>query len=252
MRIYLTGMVSVQQGARVVPERALPGPQARVVFVMLAAEHRTPLSRDQLAEEIWNGRPPLEWEVALRALISKIRSLLEPVAGSRGQALIRAALGCYQLHLPDGGWVDLEAAGAAVHAAEIALATGQMDTAGSEALVASMISRRPLLAGANGPWVDGRRRWLLDVRVRALECLSEVWRRKGDSGQAARDAEMVLRLDPYRETAYRQLMLAHAASGNRASALLAYERCRRLLAAELGTTPSPALQALHLELLRTP
>jgi DNA-binding SARP family transcriptional activator len=101
------------------------------VFVMLAAEHRTPLSRDQLAEEIWNGRPPLEWEVALRALISKIRSLLEPVAGSRGQALIRAALGCYQLHLPDGGWVDLEAAGAAVHAAEIALATGQMDTAGS-------------------------------------------------------------------------------------------------------------------------
>jgi DNA-binding SARP family transcriptional activator len=182
MRIYLTGMVSVQQGARVVPERALPGPQARVVFVMLAAEHRTPLSRDQLAEEIWNGRPPLEWEVALRALIS----------------------------------------------------------------------RRPLLAGANGPRVDGRRRWLLDVRVRALECLSEVWRRKGDSGQAARDAEMVLRLDPYRETAYRQLMLAHAASGNRAGALLAYERCRRLLAAELGTTPSPALQALHLELLRTP
>jgi hypothetical protein len=50
----------------VVPERALPGPQARVVFAMLAAEHRTLLSRDQLAEEIWNGRPPIEWEVALR------------------------------------------------------------------------------------------------------------------------------------------------------------------------------------------
>jgi DNA-binding SARP family transcriptional activator len=88
------------------------------------------------------------------------------------------------------------------------------------------------------------------VRVRALECLSEVWLRKGDHGQAARDAETVLRLDPYRETAYRRLMLAHAAAGNRARALLAYERCRARLAADLGTAPGAAMQALHLDLLR--
>jgi len=35
--------------------------------------------------------------------------------------------------------------------------------------------------------------------------------------------------------AYQQLMLAHAAAGNQATALLAYERCRARLAAELGT-----------------
>lgn len=62
----------------------------------------------------------------------------------------------------------------------------------------------------------------------------------------------MLKLDPYRESAYRQLMLAHAAAGNRASALLAYERCRGRLAADLGIAPSSALQALHLDLLRTP
>jgi DNA-binding SARP family transcriptional activator len=45
-------------------------------------------------------------------------------------------------------------------------------------------------------------------------------------------------------------MLAHAAAGNRASALLAYERCRARLAAELGTSPGAAIQALHLDLLR--
>ena len=88
------------------------------------------------------------------------------------------------------------------------------------------------------------------MRVRALECLSEVWPRKGDHGQAARDAETILRLDPYRETAYLRLMLTHAAAGNRASALLAYERCRVRLAADLGTAPNAAMQALHLDLLR--
>jgi DNA-binding SARP family transcriptional activator len=47
---------------------------------------------------------------------------------------------------------------------------------------------------------------------------------------------MVLQLDPYREIAYQQLMLAQAASGNRGSALLPCARCRRLLGGELGTT----------------
>jgi DNA-binding SARP family transcriptional activator len=250
MRVYLTGAVSVQHGAGLLQQRAFPGPQGRVVFAMLAAEHGTPVSRDQLAEEIWKGNPPVGWEVAVRALVSKVRGLLEPVARRPGDQLITAALGCYQLNLPEGGWVDLDAAGAAVHAAEAALATGQVDVAGSEALVASMISRRPLLPGVDGPWAHERRQWLQDVRVRALECLSEVWMRKGDHGQAARDAETVLRLDPYRETAYQRLMLAHAAAGNRAIALLAYERCRARLAADLGTAPSAAMQALHLDLLR--
>lgn len=151
---------------------------------------------------------------------------------------------------PEYGPTPSHAAAAAVHAAETALGAGQLDSSGAEALVASMISRRPFLAGVDGPWASERRRWLQDVRIRALECLSEIWRRKGDHGQDARDAETILRLDPYRETAYLRLMLAHAAAGNRASALLAYERCRARLTAELGTSPGAAIQELHLDLLR--
>jgi DNA-binding SARP family transcriptional activator len=61
---------------------------------------------------------------------------------------------------------------------------------------------------------------------------------------------MILRLDPYRETAYLRLMRAHAAAGNRASALLTYERCRARLAEDLGASPNSEIQALHLELLQ--
>jgi hypothetical protein len=43
-------------------------------------------------------------------------------------------------------------------------------------------------------------------------------------------------------------MLAHVAAGIRASALLAYERCHARLAADLGTAPGAAMQALHLHL----
>src|SRR5918993_626624 len=187
-------MVCVQHGGAVVPQRAFPGPQGRVVFAMLAAEHGRPLSRDRLAEELWNGEPPAGWEVAVRALASKLRGLLEPVTGRPGQELVSAPVGCYQLNLPGGAWVDLDAAGAAVHRAEAALAGGRLEVAGSEALVASMISRRPFLAGCDGPWVGGRRQ---EVRVRALERLSEVWRRTGDHGQARGRAPAGLRARPH-------------------------------------------------------
>ena len=46
-------------------------------------------------------------------------------------------------------------------------------------------------------------------------------------------------------------MEAHAAAGNRAEALRVYERCRRLLADELGAYPSPETEAVYRALLDT-
>ena len=44
-------------------------------------------------------------------------------------------------------------------------------------------------------------------------------------------------------------MEAHAAAGNRAEALRVYERCRRLLAEELGAYPSPETESIYRGLL---
>ena len=59
----------------------------------------------------------------------------------------------------------------------------------------------------------------------------------------------ILAIEPYRETAYQELMRLHAAMGNRAEALRIFARCCDLLKAELGTAPSPqtlaALRAIE-------
>jgi len=70
--------------------------------------------------------------------------------------------------------------------------------------------------------------------------------------EAVRWAGLALEAEPFRESGYRRLMEAHVAAGNRGEALRVYERCRRLLAEELGAYPSPETDAIYRSLLEAP
>jgi DNA-binding SARP family transcriptional activator len=63
-------------------------------------------------------------------------------------------------------------------------------------------------------------------------------------------ARRVLERDPCSERAYRVEMQGYAGLGETERALRAFDRCRRVLAEELGADPSPQTRALHLHVLR--
>jgi DNA-binding SARP family transcriptional activator len=246
LRLYLAGNVAVEHGDALVTEKRLPGRQGRLTLAVLGWERVRAVSVDELADVVWDGEPPGAWQTALRALVSKLRSALSGLGADAG---IEHAFGCYQLRLPPDTWVDVEAASAAVHEAEAALRAGDLPAANGAALVANAIARRPFLAGDAGGWVERRRDHLRQVRVRALEVRGRVALANGDPAGAARDAEIVIELEPYRETAHVLLMRAHAAAGNAAQALAAYERLRTTLADELGASPSPETESAFLQIL---
>lgn len=249
LRIYLTGNVALERGDMLIPERVLPGRQGRLALTLLAIERRAGLPVEQIADVLWNGTPPPSWSTALRAIISKLRGLMAE-HGFDDAVTIESAFGCYQLRLPSDVWIDLEVAAKAVHDAETELRAGNIAAANGEALVAAAISRRPFLAGDDGPWVARQRARLHDVRIRALSCRAHAAIANGDPNLAVADAELVIELEPYREAAYVLLMKAHAAAGGRAQALQAYERLRTLMADQLGASPSPVSEAAYLEVLR--
>jgi len=244
LRVYLTGKVAVEDGDFLLPEKRLPGRQGRLAFAVLVWERDHAISNDELADILWDGEPPNAWQTALRAIVSKLRTAL----GER--ARIEHAFGCYQLRLPAGAWVDVEACEAAVHDAEAAFRGREFDVGMGAALVANAIARRPFLAGDFSTWSEGRREHLRHVRVRALEVRARVALLCGDPVGAATDAEIVLDLDAYRESAYILLMQAHAAAGNPAHAVAAYEHLRTRLAEDLGTSPSAETEAVFLDVLR--
>jgi DNA-binding SARP family transcriptional activator/ABC-type branched-subunit amino acid transport system substrate-binding protein len=217
----------------------------------LVAEQGRPVPRDELAETLWDESPPATWDKALTVLVSKLRGLLAQ-AGLDGANVLTSAFGCYRLDLPEESWVDVLAAADAVQVAEEALAAEDLGDARAAASLAELLVRKPFLPGEDGMWVERKRRELDDVRDRALTVLAEASLRSGDATEAAKWAEQAIALVPFRETGYRRLMEAHAAAGNRAEALRVYERCRRLLAEELGTYPSPETESIYRELLEVP
>ena len=243
LRVYLTGNVAVEDGDRLVPEKRFPARQGRLAFAVLAWERRRPIPIDELGDIIWDGEQPNAWQTALRALVSKLRTVLgENVS-------IEHAFGCYQLRLPADAWVDVEACDAALHEAELAFRGGRLTQATGSALVANAIAGRPFLAGDVSAWSERRREHLRRVRVRALEVRGRVALARDDPVGAATDAAIVLDLDPYRESAHALLMQAHVAAGNPAQALAAYERLRAVLAEDLGTLPSAEAEAIFLDVL---
>lgn len=251
MRISLSGGVSIEANGATLDERSFAGRQGRLVFAYLLAAEGRPVPRDELADVLWGDAPPARWEKALSVLVSKLRALLEE-CGLDGQAALRSAFGCYQLVLPRGAWIDVAAAREAVNRAEASLDTDEVAAAREAAGEAAALARRTFLPGEDGSWVEEKRRELGEVLVRALECLADACLAAGDAREAVRRAEELITLEPYREGGYRRLMQAHAAAGDSAEALRVYERCRRLLADELGAYPSPETESIHRDLLRAP
>jgi YVTN family beta-propeller protein len=221
------------------------------LFAYLVAEQGRAVPRDELAEALWGAHPPATWDKALSVLVSKLRGVLGE-HGVDGAAALTSAFGCYRLELPPGSWVDVIAAADAAREAERALAAGDVAGARDAAASAEALARRPFLPGDDGAWVEAKRRELAEVRVRAVTVLAAAALAAGNGQDAVTWAEEAVVLEPFRESGYRRLMEAHVAAGNSAEALRVYERCRRLLADELGAYPSPDTEAIYRRLLEAP
>ena len=241
-RIQLCGRITVEISGRRL-EQTLPGRQGRVLFAYLVASRPRPIARDELKDVLWADDVPPAFESTLSGVLSRLRHALGPdIICGRTEI---------SLALPADAWIDLEAAGEAIHRAECAVESAAWTEAWGTARVARHVASRGFLAGEDASWIDERRRFLRDVHLRALECVARVGLALGgmELVSAERSGRALVELEPYRESGHRLLMEVLAAEGNDADALRIYDRLRLLLREELGTAAA-ATQALHKRLLQ--
>ena len=250
VRVYLAGRVSVEGAGAVLSSDQFPGQQGRVAFAYLALERAHPVTHAELAEVLWPAVLPPAWESALSAIVSKLRSVVAR-SGLGSTIGMTSSRGAYELSLPADGWVDVEAAADAIHEAESTLRAGRPGEAYGPSAVAQHIARRPFLPGEQGPWIEARRDRLRDILLRALEVRAEIYLWNGEHALALQSGKELTALEPFREAGHRLVMRAHAAMGNTAEGLTAYEHCRRMIARELGVDPSPQTKAAYETLLQS-
>jgi len=115
---------------------------------------------------------------------------------------------------------------------------------------AMALAASPLLPEVvDSEWLDNVRRMHdQNVRKDRIAAARKVAGQPSDS--AERWARLALEGDPLDESAWHALLSVLEARGQHADGLQAYDRCRRLFAAELGCDPGPQLQALYARMLR--
>ncbi|MCB0109353.1 MAG: AAA family ATPase, partial [Caldilineaceae bacterium] len=99
----------------------------------------------------------------------------------------------------------------------------------------------------NGTFWQWRRQKQEEYHAKALALLAQLTDHllaTGDYAAATEYARRQLALEPWREQAHCQLMLAFAGAGDTGSVLAQYEICRRTLWEELGVEPNAETQAL--------
>jgi DNA-binding SARP family transcriptional activator len=241
-RIQLCGRLRVDlAGHHVTP--LLRGRQGRVLLAYLVINRERAVSREEMMQAIWPQSQPVDPAAALRTQLSRIRTALGTDALAGRDAI--------ELRLPEGTWIDIEAAEKAILAAGFALEEHNWGEAWIDAHITINISGRPFLAGFDAPWARQVRADLKELELRAMEAISRAGTGLGGSelASAERAARALIREAPFRESGYINLMRALNSAGNSAEALRVYDRLRTLLASELGSAPGAEAQALHRELL---
>lgn len=246
--MYLTGHLLVEGPAGVLDQEDLPGRQGRLALACLVLARSQPVARQALAAALWATGGPAAQDMALSAVVSKVRTGLGRIGLP---AVLHSGAGCYELRLPRGSWVDVEFAASQLDQAEAAARRrGDAQGGWAAATVATAILGRPFLPGEPSEWANRQRTRLQGQWLRAADVLAEAWLARKEGALAQQVAEETIAAAPFREATYRLLMRAQLEQGNRADALLTFHQCRDLLVAELGVEPAPATQLVYTEALQ--
>lgn len=97
-------------------------------------------------------------------------------------------------------------------------------------------------------WLTVRQERLHRQALDTLHLLTVAYQSEGEYEAAIAYANRQLALEPWRETAHRRLMTLLAATGQEEQAIRQYEKCRAILAEELGVMPAAETEYLLKEI----
>jgi DNA-binding SARP family transcriptional activator len=205
---------------------ALPLTSQRLLALLALHEH--PVQRTYVAGTLWPDYPEQRSVANLRTALARLPLMAGRLVEVVGRQLRLAA------------WVSVDIR-------ETSALAQQVIDHDEDVLGVRGLHRRlmvDLLPDWYEDWVLAEQERYRELRLHALEALSEWLTRLGEYGPAIEAGLAAVAGEPLRESARRALIRAYLAEGNQAAAVIQYRRFHSLLDRELGLTPSRSLSTL--------
>jgi predicted ATPase/DNA-binding SARP family transcriptional activator len=222
---------------------AVGGAKPRTLLAVLLVAGGEVVPADRLVDALWGDTPPPGAVTALRAYVSRLRSVLGPAATLQHQPP------GYRLSL-DAATLDAAAFEQLAGSARAATAAGDHERALADLDAALALWRGDALAEfADDDFARATAARLTELRTSALENRAEALLALGRAAEAIPELETLVRRNPSRERPAVALMQALYATGRQSDALAAYHQLRARLDGELGVEPAAPAQALYRRIL---
>jgi DNA-binding SARP family transcriptional activator len=231
------------------PLPPIPSRAARSLFAYLLTDRGVRHPRERLAAQFWPDLPEARARRRLSHTLWQVQDALGDVAGELDLLEVRSDTLAIRRDAPYE--LDVEAFERGLDRFQGRGVDGQRradDLRELEAVVE--LYRGDFLAGHHDDWIVDEQQRLEHRYLEALTWLVELARRRGAYDDALTYARRLTSQDPLREDAHREVMRLLTLLGRTSDALRQYERCREVLADELGTDPSAATEQLHQRILQ--
>ena len=243
LAVQTLGTFRVWSNGAAVPAGAWGRDKAVQLFQFLVTRRRARLDKEQIIDALWPDLDAAVGERDFKVALNAVQRALEPQRPARAEPrFVRRFGGAYGLDLAET-WLDAEALEAHVAAGNRALAVDPTGAMAHYAAAAALYGGDYLPERRYDDWASSEHERLQVLALGAMTNLAELLLDQNPL-ESLRLVGRVLAVDPVWEDAWRIEMRAHAARGNRALAVRAYERCVAALDAELGIAPLPETRAV--------
>lgn len=247
LRIFTFGCFGLTVGDRGVATDKWERKQALTLLKLLVTELGRAVHRERLAECLWPDADEMQGRKRLKVTVYSLRRRLR-AAGVK--ATVVQTVGPAYLLRRDAVWVDSDAFQELVTKGSALERRGHQDAALQHYEDAQLLYRGDYLEeDLYADWCAEERERLRELYLDVLAGMVRGYANRGDHARAAQVCRVALVREPCREGFYRDLMECLLRLGHPDQALAQYERCRRVLAEELGTEPMPETQRMYRHIL---
>lgn len=243
LRVQTLGAFRVWRGENEIGAREWQRKKARQLLQLFIARRGRLIEREEIFELLYRGVSPeaaaRDFKVALNAL----NHVLEPARGDAEPAFIVREGSAYGLRTDADVWIDAD---------EFTRLIARAEASSNETMLEAY--RRALalyhddfliVEARYDDWAIAERERLFALYLRAADRLASELLARGANDECIEWCEKILARDRCWEHAYRLMMQAYAARGERVQVRRVFEQCKRALQDELDVQPSAATVAVY-------